>query len=457
MAQDYTTYLAANVLNDKLIVTYRSLARACKVHSNVAKRMLYDFHARQNAKKPGSIHATYLVSGVQSTKAIVNSNVTEVNEDVHMQSSPFMGSSMPRRDVEEEASTVKVMTLVQEQHLNAVKERYDTMSSVHVYSLEPNPIQDLQVLSDVKRDISAKYALEDPLLVGSQYGTIENPKVKRRTAPRPSFVPAASTVAGESKIEIKSVSQAIPAAPSENVQTSQVQMKVATKHDGPKDANRKVTSKKPVLKREQSDIFKSFSKPKRKMIREGTESSIDANSTPATPKSEALDDPQDEPMVDASEDEQEEDIKALSKDTPKDDQPQRKSRSDRAEALRKMMDDEDELMENASEPSAPAANHSQPNDAPEQPEAVTESLVVVSGSRRRGRRKVMQKKTIKDDEGYLVTKEEATWESFSEDEPSPALQTKTPASSGSSSVTGKAKKMGGRPGQGNIMSFFGKK
>ena len=58
---------------------------------------------------------------------------------------------------------------------------------------------------------------------------------------------------------------------------------------------------------------------------------------------------------------------------------------------------------------------------------------------------------------FAVTKEEATWESFSEDEPSAALQAKTPASSGSSSVTGKAKKMGGRSEQGNIMSFFGRK
>ena len=89
-------------------------------------------------------------------------------------------------------------------------------------------------------------------------------------------------MAGEVKIEIKPVNQAVPVASSDNVQTSQVQMKVETKHDGSKDANRKVTSQKPVLKREQSDIFKSFSKPKRKIIREGTESSVDANSTPAT-------------------------------------------------------------------------------------------------------------------------------------------------------------------------------
>ena len=123
-------------------------------------------------------------------------------------------------------------------------------------------------------------------------------------------------------------------------------------------------------------------------------------------------------MVNASEDEQEEDVKAILKDTYKDDQSQRKSRSDRAVALRKMMDDEgtwgsiillwlhlltygDEPGENASEPSAPAADHSQPSDALRRQNAVPEPLAVVSCGRRRGRRTVMKKKTIKDDEGYL--------------------------------------------------------
>ena len=84
----------------------------------VTNSMLYYFHASQNEQKPGSVHATYLVSGVQSTKAIVNVSVAEVNEDLQMQSSPFMSCSMPGQDVEEEASTAMVMTLVEEQHLN---------------------------------------------------------------------------------------------------------------------------------------------------------------------------------------------------------------------------------------------------------------------------------------------------------------------------------------------------
>ena len=53
-----------------------------------------------------------------------------------------------------------------------------------------------------------------------------------------------------------------------------------------------------------------------------------------------------------------------------------------------------------------------------------------------------------------MTKEEPAWESFSEDEP-PQKQ-RALASTVASSL-GKGKKAGGKPGQGNIMSFFGKK
>lgn len=71
----------------------------------------------------------------------------------------------------------------------------------------------------------------------------------------------------------------------------------------------------------------------------------------------------------------------------------------------------------------------------------------VQGGRRRGKRQVMKKKTVKDDEGYLVTVEEPAWESFSEDEAPPPK--KKPAVS---APKGKPK-----AGQGSIMSFFGKK
>lgn len=81
-----------------------------------------------------------------------------------------------------------------------------------------------------------------------------------------------------------------------------------------------------------------------------------------------------------------------------------------------------------------------------------EMNIEVSDGRRRGRRRVMKKKVTKDAEGYLVTKEEPAWESFSEDEPAPApKRTKLPSASAPVSK-GTAKK-----GQGNITNFFGKR
>ena len=126
-------------------------------------------------------------------------------------------------------------------------------------------------------------------------------------------------------------------------------------------------------------------------------------------------------------------------------------------------------------------------DAPESPpeeeapvEAVVEEPrksepreeVEVQGGRRRGRRQVMKKSMVKDEEGYLgkpysvasmhfkatayanppeppVTREEPVWESFSEDE-KPVKR--RPAVS----VKPKSSKGGDKP-KGNIMSFFSKK
>lgn len=129
---------------------------------------------------------------------------------------------------------------------------------------------------------------------------------------------------------------------------------------------------------------------------------------------------------------------------------------------------EDEEMPDATEtpeePEPPTID--QPIKEPELKEQAT-----VHAGRRRGRRQVMKKRTVKDEEGYLgtagrfpspltspcltqnllVTIEEPAWESFSEDEVAAPPPKKKPAVSASK---GKA---GGKPGQGNIMSFFSKK
>jgi DNA polymerase delta subunit 3 len=108
-------------------------------------------------------------------------------------------------------------------------------------------------------------------------------------------------------------------------------------------------------------------------------------------------------------------------------------------------------------PDAPAATDSQTEaittaaaDTPEPTEE--EPTVTVSNGRRRGRRRVMKKKKVKDEDGYLVTKEEVVWESFSEDEPVPKKLKPAPAKPVSSAKG----KNAGKKGQGSIASFFKK-
>ena len=74
---------------------------------------------------------------------------------------------------------------------------YDTISSIHMYSIAAkcpqvrellsahksvtDPLQDLQIISDSNREIVSTYAHEDPLIFNAKYGTILNPQVKVST------------------------------------------------------------------------------------------------------------------------------------------------------------------------------------------------------------------------------------------------------------------------------------
>lgn len=81
-------------------------------------RMLYDFHRQQNAKKPGTIHATYLISGTkQIATEASNANVQQDGEDTPMQSSPFMSSSLHQPEESTAESGVLSITLVKEENL----------------------------------------------------------------------------------------------------------------------------------------------------------------------------------------------------------------------------------------------------------------------------------------------------------------------------------------------------
>lgn len=81
--------------------------------------MLYEFHRQQNAKKPGAVHATYLVSGTKQENHATESGGKKDGEDEYMQSSPFMSSSMPQQNEDTGETSVLSVSLVREEELES--------------------------------------------------------------------------------------------------------------------------------------------------------------------------------------------------------------------------------------------------------------------------------------------------------------------------------------------------
>jgi DNA polymerase delta subunit 3 len=301
-----------------------------------------------------------------------------------------------------------------------LRSQYEMITSVHVYSLAPHPLkvyldlsrttgtklrilQDLQVLSDAARETAEVDADQDPLEIAGTYGTIINKTARRRTGRRLPPPGPSTAAAAPAKVpslpskqaivkDIKNVSTP-PVKPESKA--SQSSKEIPSKGSQEK---RNASANPPQLKRESSSIFKSFAKAKPPLKREGTDSSAGASGLDSAPPSG----PEDEVMKDTSEGEEDDYIpppQASSKGASDID---RKSRKEREAALKKMMEEDDDDEEN--DESFIVMENQQPESSRESPASQpTEEAVQVLGGRRRGRRRVMKRKTIKDDEGYLGT------------------------------------------------------
>ncbi|OBW68791.1 MAG: Uncharacterized protein AUREO_011490 [Aureobasidium pullulans] len=452
IASDYIEYLSANVLNDGQTVSYRTLSRALRVHSNLAKQMLYDFHHSQNTKKPTTLHATYLITGrktISLEQAEDKAVESQHGPDKTMRSSPAPSSPTHNHDqLEIREYQATSILLVDQDHLDAAKSTFDQVLSIHVYSIQPGKLNDLHVLTECNRAIMATAVNEDLLETSKQYGIIQNSQVKRRPMraqkqpPPPNAAPAnpAKSMFASSRPSAKETSKSSTSARS-TPDSSQASTQASSKPAATKTA---------PLKREGSSLFKAFAKARPKADSQATESSAEASPAlePAVKE--------DEPMHDLS-DEEADDEDAAMLDEGAITETGGKSKKEREEALRRMMDMEDEPMTDApaKTPAAvtpePAADDSDAKSELQKKKEEPEEKVIVAGGRRRGRRRVMKKKTVQDEEGYLVTREEPGWESFSEEEPEPKkvkVAVAPPAA--------KNKKAAPK-GQGNIMSFFSKK
>ena len=68
------------------------------------------------------------------------------------------------------------------------KATFESISSIYIYSLQPTMLQDINVLTDVNREMLVNHAQEDPLEYGKQWGMIQNANVKVLSPTQSSFL-----------------------------------------------------------------------------------------------------------------------------------------------------------------------------------------------------------------------------------------------------------------------------
>lgn len=80
-------------------------------NADFTKRMLYDFYQNENSKKPNSVNATYVITGVQHPPEppATNGDTRESDGDDIMQSSPYISSSMPNQDTVADTITSSII------------------------------------------------------------------------------------------------------------------------------------------------------------------------------------------------------------------------------------------------------------------------------------------------------------------------------------------------------------
>lgn len=395
------------------------------MHRLTLDRMLYEFHRNENKKKASSVHATYLVAGSRYETQPSNGVITD-GDDVVMASSQPFPSSPPEitiNDVEDDTPILSI-TLVREEDLKEARQSYESISAIHVYSLGPTKVKDLQILSDANREVVEKYAGQN----GTEYGTITNKNVRKRTVGGPRLASASLPAPAKAKPAAVNKEEAKKPEPAKTVEAPSatgVQKEPALKAKSsstnfftqPSNAAKKDSksatpaepeaAKSAALKRGVSgSIFASFAKAKPKASSESSAASSAAQSPASTPV------PDDEPMKDVSDDEEEEYVapppkpRAKKEAVKKETAAEKKKRIENEEMLKRMMDEESDEDPKRSKSATPAVVEDEEEEVeevapPKKEKPEPKEYVEISGGRRRGKRRVMKKKTMRDEEGYL--------------------------------------------------------
>ncbi|KAA8895187.1 DNA polymerase subunit Cdc27 [Sphaerosporella brunnea] len=427
---DYADYLLGEVLGEQKLITYRGLSRALKVHVHTAKEMLYAFYAAH----PGKVLATYMLTGLRAEKTDQASDRDE-DDDIVMSSTS------------EPAQLVKTVVVVPEEKLSATKATFARLDSIAVYSVQPAKPNDPELLSVASQELLSEYWSEDPKVMGATYGVISNAESKKRTTGArlvraPAAAPPRSITAtpAESKKPEKK--------PATNTLASAFAKPPAKKKESPTTASPEPTPKSKPEEKKKTPPAEKAKKPTQSSTAKKAQKDFFSNwSAKAKDKKPAQPEPEPVSKMDTdSEDEAPAPVAAhISKNL---------EMAEKARAVKAAKKAELEAMMDLSDSEPEPEKESTPEEVKE--ESPPPSTQPPPRAKRRAKRKVTKKVTTQDEEGYLVTKMESVWESYSEGEEEPPPLAKKPTLVAVKKEPA-AKKKGRQAGQKGIMSFFQKK
>lgn len=316
----------------------------------------------------------------------------------HMQSSPpFRSSPVPQQEELTEEVPVTTMGLVKEEELENLRKEFDAIESIYVYSLAPHSLKDMQLLSDVSREVMQIDSSRDHAESPELYASIINTKVRRRAARTTHPAAAPSTIARKPTPPkpISSVVERRDQKHSSQTSLNKAESQpaqAAPAKDFFNKADKNNQTNPPMLKRNSSSIFKAFAKSKPKLGKEDSGSTAMSGVDSAAQSTQ-----EDETMADASDDEEDTyEVKATTAFANSG----RPSKQERQAALKAMMDDDND--------DASSAVPTPKEEVEEEPGVLEEAMtgdpveaVEDSHGRRRGKKRVTKKKTMKDEEGYL--------------------------------------------------------
>ncbi|CAK7275100.1 CDC27 protein [Sporothrix epigloea] len=391
---------------------------------------------RINAKKAGSVHATYLLYGTKQAAE----NVSHSQNDSSDEGDVEMEESLPEY-LQSERVIETVMTLVAEENLEYSVRQLHELRGANAQDEDPKVFGTIPNSHAQRRQRKG----QGPIAAGAATASASAAKPKQNDAPGPNSVWNKVNKASAKEDDKPATTTPKPAAITEPTKTTS-------------SASSSASNAPPPLKRAGSsggrNIMQAFAK--------GASAVKPKKPDPAPLAKKA----EDEDMtMDMSDDGGDDDGGGAENLLPKAKEViGGKSRQQREEELRKMMEDDDDDDDAEDERNKEDEREDTPmedvvEEKPVKNDGPSEVVTASAGDgRRRGKRRVARKKMIEDKDGYLVTIQEEGWESFSEDEapPSKVPAVATPASSASSSAP-KQKAPAAKKGQGNIMSFFAKK